>query len=322
MAPRGTERAGSTGDGPLKLSIVVPLYNEEENVLELHRQIVAALEGSALEFEMIFVDDGSRDGTVPALRGVASRDPRARVIQLRRNYGQTPSMRAGIDYATGDVIVTMDGDLQNDPADIPQLVEHLQRGYDLVAGWRRNRQDALISRKLPSKVANWLIGKVVGVPIRDNGCSLKAYRASTIKQTPLYSEMHRFIPAMVTAGGGRIAEVPVRHHPRLKGTSKYGISRTGKVLFDMITVKMLVAFSQRPLHWFAMLAIPPAVLAVFAIVAHLLMIADPRVRAEAVLPSVAALFAYLSIHLVMLGLLGELIVRTARSRPFRSVTRL
>jgi len=306
----------------VKISVVVPLYNEEENVLELHRQIVTALEPSALDFEMIFVDDGSRDGTVPALRGIASRDPRVRVIQLRRNYGQTPSMRAGIDYATGDVIVTMDGDLQNDPADIPQMVEHLQQGYDLVAGWRRNRRDALISRKLPSRMANWLIGKVVGLPIRDNGCSLKAYRAGTIKQTPLYSEMHRFIPAMVAAGGGRIAEIPVRHHPRLRGTSKYGISRTGKVLFDMITVKMLVAFSQRPLHWFAMLAVAPALLAVLAIAYHLLMIADPRVRAEAVLPSVAALFAYLSIHMIMLGLLGELVVRTGRPRPFQSVSRL
>jgi glycosyltransferase involved in cell wall biosynthesis len=271
---------------------------------------------------MNFVDDGSRDGTVEALRGIAARDPRARVIKLRRNYGQTPSMRAGIDYATGDVVVTMDGDLQNDPSDIPRLVEHLLRGYDLVAGWRQNRQDALISRKLPSKVANWLIGKVVGVPIRDNGCSLKAYRAAAIKQTPLYSEMHRFIPAMVTAGGGRIAEIPVRHHPRLRGTSKYGISRTGKVLLDMITVKMLVAFSQRPLHWFAILAIPPAALALLSLAVHLFMIVDPRVAAEAVLPSVAALFTYLSIHMIMLGLLGELIVRTGRSQLFRSVSRL
>jgi len=170
----------------VKISIVVPLFNEEENVVELHRRIVAALEEFGHPFEMIFVDDGSRDGTVPISRGIASSDSRVRVIQLRRNYGQTPSMRAGIDYATGDVIVTMDGDLQNDPADIPQLVERLQQGYDLVAGWRRNRQDAFLSRKLPSKAANWLIGKVVGVPIRDNGCSLKAYRSTVIKHTPLY----------------------------------------------------------------------------------------------------------------------------------------
>ncbi|HEX7078107.1 MAG TPA: glycosyltransferase family 2 protein [Candidatus Eisenbacteria bacterium] len=317
MTPTEPQEGAAT-----KVSVVVPLYNEEENVEELHARIVSALDRSGHPYEILFVDDGSRDGTVRILRDIAARDRRVRVIKLRRNYGQTPSMRAGIDAATGDVIVTMDGDLQNDPEDIASLVEHLGRGYDLVAGWRRNRQDALISRKVPSKIANWLIGKVVAVPIRDNGCSLKAYRASVIKQTPLYSEMHRFIPAMVTAGGGRIAEVPVRHHPRLRGTSKYGISRTGKVLLDMITVKMLVAFSQRPLHWFGLLAVPPAVLSVFAVAVHVLMIVDPRVAAEAVLPSVAALFAYLSIHMIMLGFLGELIVRTGRSRPFRSVTRL
>lgn len=306
----------------MKISVVVPLYNEEENVGELHQRIVAALEDCGHAFEMIFVDDGSRDGTVPALRGIASRDPRVHVIKLRRNYGQTPSMRAGIDYAKGDVIVTMDGDLQNDPADIPQMVEHLQRGYDLVAGWRRKRQDALLSRKLPSKAANWLIGKVVGVPIRDNGCSLKAYRAAVIKQTPLYSEMHRFIPAMVTAGGGRIAEVPVRHHPRLRGISKYGISRTGKVLLDMVTVRMLITFSQRPLHWFAMLALPPALAAILATVAQLIMIAGPGLGPGVVLPAVAVLFAYLSIHMIMLGLLGELIVRTGRRQPLRWFARL
>jgi hypothetical protein len=216
----------------------------------------------------------------------------------------------------------MDGDLQNDPEDIPDLVARLEEGYDLVAGWRRNRQDALISRKVPSKIANWLIGKVVGVPIRDNGCSLKAYRAAVIKRTPLYSEMHRFIPAMVTAGGGRIAQVPVRHHPRLRGASKYGISRTGKVLLDMITVKMLVAFSQRPLHWFAILAFPPAVVSFLAVLGHLLALWDPGRAPEAVLPAVAALFAYLSIHMIMLGLLGELIVRTGRSQPFRWVSRV
>lgn len=307
---------------PVKISVVVPLYNEEENVTELHARIVSALTRSGDAFEVIFVDDGSRDGTVRVLREIAAGDPRMRVIKLRRNYGQTPSMRAGIDDAAGDVVVTLDGDLQNDPEDIPAMVAQLDQGYDLVAGWRRNRQDALVSRKIPSKIANWLIGKVVGVPIRDNGCSLKAYRAAVIKRTPLYSEMHRFIPAMVTAGGGRIAEVPVRHHPRLRGASKYGISRTGKVLLDMITVKMLVAFSQRPLHWFAILAAAPAAVSVLAILVHLVRLGDPAVSPEAVLPSTAALFAYLSIHMIMLGLLGELIVRTRRAQPFRWSSRL
>ncbi|MGE5176050.1 MAG: glycosyltransferase family 2 protein [Hyphomicrobiales bacterium] len=305
----------------MKISVVVPLYNEEENVEELHARIAAALDRGDDPYEVLFVDDGSRDRTVPILRGIAARDPHVRVIKLRRNYGQTPSMRAGIDAATGDVIVTMDGDLQNDPEDIRSLVDHLGQGYDLVAGWRRNRQDAWFSRKLPSKIANWLIAQVVAVPIRDNGCSLKAYRATVIKRTPLYSEMHRFIPAMVVSGGGRVAEVPVRHHPRLRGTSKYGISRTGKVLLDMITVKMLVAFSQRPLHWFALLAVVPGALGVLAFALQLAAIFDRGIPAEAVFPSVGALLIYLAIHLVILGFLGELILRTRRSQPFRTVTR-
>ena len=184
----------------VKLSVVVPVFNEEENVGELYRRIVAALEGSAYDFEMIFVDDGSRDRTLTALCDIAAADPRLRVVKLRRNYGQTPSMRAGIDLARGEVIVTMDGDLQNDPADILPMVQKLHEGYDLVAGWRRNRKDPLLRRTLPSKIANWLIGRVTGVPIHDNGCSLKVYRAQMIRETPLYSEMHRFIPAMITAG--------------------------------------------------------------------------------------------------------------------------
>lgn len=305
----------------MKLSVVVPLYNEEENVAELHRRIAAALEGSGHEVEMIFVDDGSRDRTVAVLREIAARDPRVVVLKLRRNFGQTPSMRAGIDHATGEVIVTMDGDLQNDPKDIPAMVAVMAEGYDLVAGWRRNRQDAWLSRKLPSRIANWLIGKVTGIAIRDNGCSLKAYRADVIKGTPLYSEMHRFIPAMVSASGGRIAQIAVAHHPRLHGKSKYGISRTGKVLLDMITVKMLVAFSQHPLHWFALLAAPCALVCVVALILHVL----PALRGEpaasaAVLPSVAVLAGYLAAHMIILGFAGELVVRTGKSKVFRSLS--
>lgn len=305
----------------MKLSIVVPLFNEEENVAELHRRIGVALEGSGHEVEMIFVDDGSRDRTVAVLRGIAARDPRVRVLKLRRNFGQTPSMRAGIDHATGEVIVTMDGDLQNDPKDIPAMVTMMGDGYDLVAGWRRNRQDAWLSRKLPSRIANWLIGKVTGIAIRDNGCSLKAYRADVIKRTPLYSEMHRFIPAMVSASGGRIAQVAVSHHPRIHGKSKYGISRTGKVLLDMITVKMLVAFSQHPLHWFALLAAPCAAVCLAALVLHVIPALQGRPAASAaVLPSVAVLAGYLAVHMLILGFLGELVVRTGKPRTFRSLS--
>ena len=305
----------------MRLSVVVPLYNEEENVVELHARIAAALEGSGHDLEILFVDDGSRDRTVPILREIASRDPRVRVIKLRRNFGQTPSMRAGIDHATGEVIVTMDGDLQNDPKDIPAMVALMAEGYDLVAGWRRNRQDAWLSRKLPSRIANWLIGKVTGIAIRDNGCSLKAYRAEVIKRTPLYSEMHRFIPAMVSASGGRIAQVAVTHHPRIHGKSKYGISRTGKVLLDMITVKMLVAFSQHPLHWFALLAAPCALLCVAVLAVHVLPAFQGKPAASAaVLPSVAVLAGYLTAHMLILGFIGELVVRTGKSQTFRSLS--
>jgi glycosyltransferase involved in cell wall biosynthesis len=304
----------------VKLSVVVPLYNEEENVAELHRRIAASLDDSGHEVEMIFVDDGSRDGTVAVLRRIAAGDPRVRVLKLRRNFGQTPSMRAGIDHATGDVIVTMDGDLQNDPKDIPAMVAMMAEGYDLVAGWRRNRKDAWLSRKLPSRIANWMIGKVTGIAIRDNGCSLKAYRSDVIKRTALYSEMHRFIPAMVSGSGGRIAEVAVSHHPRVHGTSKYGISRTGKVLLDMITVKMLVAFSQHPLHWFALLAAPCAALCLASLVLHFTQVLRGAPVAGMVLPSVAVLAGYLAAHMIILGFLGELVVRTGKPHVFRSLS--
>jgi glycosyltransferase involved in cell wall biosynthesis len=307
----------------VKLSVVVPLFNEEENVGELHRRIVASLDRSEYSFEMIFVDDGSRDRTFAVLREIAEADPKVRAVKLRRNYGQTPGMRAGIDLARGEVIVTMDGDLQNDPADIPAMVRKLEEGFDLVAGWRKNRKDPVLHRTLPSKIANWLIGKVTGVPIHDNGCSLKVFRAQMILATPLYSEMHRFIPAMITAGGGRIAEVVVNHHPRLHGTSKYGLSRTGKVLLDLFTVKMLIAFSQRPLQWFAVLALPFALLSLAAAGYFLVLLA---VRADpeptVVFPSVSVLFAYLALHLLMLGFVGELIVRTGNPFRFRSMSQV
>jgi glycosyltransferase involved in cell wall biosynthesis len=187
---------------------------------------------------------------------IARRDPRVRVVNFRRNYGQTPAMAAGIEHARGKVLVTMDGDLQNDPQDIQHLLAKINEGYDIVVGWRHDRQDKLISRKIPSKIANWLIGKVTGVPIKDNGCSLKAYRAALIKEIPLYSEMHRFIPAMASIAGPRIAEIKVRHHARQFGQSKYGISRVYKVLLDLMVIKTVSTFTARPLLWFSLLATP------------------------------------------------------------------
>jgi glycosyltransferase involved in cell wall biosynthesis len=244
-----------------KVSVIVPLYNEQESVRPLYAAIVQALGELGCPFEMVFVDDGSVDETVAIVREIARIDARLKLVKFRRNYGQTPAMAAGIEYATGEILVTMDGDLQNDPADIGLLLQKIAEGNDIVVGWRFNRQDKLISRKIPSRIANWLIGKVTGVPIRDNGCSLKAFRAELIKEIPLYSEMHRFIPAMASIAGPRVAEIKVRHHARRYGQSKYGLSRIYKVLLDLMVIKTIATFASRPLRWFAMLSLPLLALA-------------------------------------------------------------
>ncbi|MBT8439232.1 MAG: glycosyltransferase family 2 protein, partial [Gammaproteobacteria bacterium] len=229
------------------LSIITPLYNEEDNVALLYERIVNAVAPIGIDFEILFVDDGSKDNTMSEARKLAEKDIRLRIIKFRRNFGQTPAMAAGIDEARGDVLITMDGDLQNDPDDIPRLLQKLEEGYDIAVGWRHNRQDKLVTRKIPSRIANWLIGKITGVPIKDNGCSLKAYRADVIKNIPLYSEMHRFIPAMSSLAGTRIAEIKVKHHARVFGESKYGLSRIYKVLVDLLTIKAILSFFSRPL---------------------------------------------------------------------------
>jgi glycosyltransferase involved in cell wall biosynthesis len=306
----------------MDLSIIVPVLNEEASVGELYQRIVRALEGSPYRFEVLFVDDGSTDGTVPLLRSLQAADPRLRIIKFRKNCGQTAAMRAGIDHAAGRILVTMDGDLQNDPEDICRLAEKVEAGFDLVAGWRRDRKDPFLTRKLPSRAANWIISKVTGVPIHDNGCSLKAYRAATIKQTPLYSELHRFIPAMVSVAGGKIAEVVVRHHKRRGGTSKYGLSRIGKVFLDIITVKMLHAFSERPLHWFGLLAVPSLLAsASFALLALVGAAVSVESGPNLVDALSALLCANLAAHCLVVGLLGELIVKTGKRYEYRSASR-
>lgn len=295
---------------PLDLSIIVPLYNEEDNIEPLYRATIQAVEPLGLAFEIIFVDDGSRDQTFARTEALARADRRVRTIKLRRNYGQTPAMAAGIDHARGEILVTMDGDLQNDPADIPQLIQKVHEGYDIVAGWRQRRQDKLVSRVLPSKVANWLIARVTGVSIKDTGCSLKAYRADLIKNIPLYSEMHRFIPAMTSLAGARIAQIPVRHHPRKFGVSKYGISRVYKVLFDLIAIKSVLILATRPLFSFTGMAFLTGLMsATFFLFA----LWQTAVRAEGfsvVFVGVGLLFALLALFLVCLGLLSHLVYKT------------
>jgi glycosyltransferase involved in cell wall biosynthesis len=245
------------GTGPRpRVSVIVPLYNEQESIRPLYAAIVQAMGEIGCTYEMVFVDDGSKDDTVAIATQIARIDSRLRIVKFRRNYGQTPAMAAGIEHARGEVLVTMDGDLQNDPADIGLFLAKIQEGFDIVVGWRHNRQDKMVSRKIPSRIANWLIGKVTGVPIKDNGCSLKAFRAGLIKHIPLYSEMHRFIPAMASIAGPRIAEIKVRHHPRRFGQSKYGLSRIYKVLLDLMVIKTIATFASRPMRWFAILSTP------------------------------------------------------------------
>ena len=236
------------------LSIVVPVYNEEENVCLLFEKIQAVCETLDDSYEVLFIDDGSHDKTFAVLSELSKQKPQLAVIRFQKNAGQTAAMAAGFEFAQGQRIISMDGDLQNDPADIPKLLEKLDEGYDVVCGWRKERQDKFLTRRVPSIVANWIIGRVTGVPIHDNGCSLKAYRAAVIKQVPLYGEMHRFIPAMSTVAGARIAEIVVTHHPRRFGKSKYGLGRVWRVMLDIIAFKFIVSVftprpnPQRPLH--------------------------------------------------------------------------
>jgi glycosyltransferase involved in cell wall biosynthesis len=305
---------------PPELSIVVPLYNEEDSIRPLYAAIISAVPPE-LSFEIVFVDDGSRDATVRLADEIARSDPRVCLVKFRRNYGQTPAMAAGIAQAAGEVIVTMDGDLQNDPADISALLSKIDEGYDIVVGWRHDRQDKLVSRKIPSRIANALIAKVTGVPIKDNGCSLKAYRASLIKKIPLYSEMHRFIPAMASIAGPKIAEIKVRHHARQFGQSKYGLSRIYKVLLDMMVIKTVASFAGRPMLWFGMLSIP---MLLAAALAFAWTIVDGLTTGTFSLPIAGSGVIFLSSAIILMGsgVLGELVYKLGdvREQEFSGLT--
>jgi glycosyltransferase involved in cell wall biosynthesis len=299
------------------LSVIVPLYNEEESIGPLYEAVVGALKPLGASYEILFVDDGSRDATFGKAKLLAERDPRLRVIRFRKNYGQTPAMVAGIEYARGKVLVTMDGDLQNDPSDIPRFLAKIDEGYDIVCGWRHKRQDKLISRKIPSVVANWIIGKITGVPIKDNGCSLKAYRADIIKSIPLYSDMHRFIPAMTSMAGASVAQIKVNHFARRFGTSKYGISRIYKVIIDLLVVKTLLAFSARPMHLFVLGGLLSLGLGLVALALGLAGVGGERT--DFMLASGGLLFLILAFYLVLVGLLCELVNKTG---DFRALAHL
>ncbi|HMK35565.1 MAG TPA: glycosyltransferase family 2 protein [Desulfomonilaceae bacterium] len=308
---RKTELTSVTSEDGCSLSVVIPVFNEEDNVRTLHQRLVTTLSGLSLSYEIIYVDDGSLDGSLGQLLAIADEDPNTVVVQFRRNFGQTAAMSAGIDQACGEVIVFMDADLQNDPADIPRLLAKLDEGYDLVSGWRENRQDSWFWRKLPSFVANRVISHIVGLHLRDYGCTLKACRSEILACIKLYGQMHRFIPAFVKLVGGRVAEISVNHFPRTRGESKYGIGRTFRVILDLLTVRFLSSYWGSPIYLFGgsgLVFIGLSVVAGMAMVVHKVAHGVSFVQTPFLLLS--ALLFLLGFHSILLGLAAELLSRT------------
>jgi glycosyltransferase involved in cell wall biosynthesis len=298
------------GSRTREVSVVAPLLNEQDNIEPLYEQITAALTG-IYDYEIIFVDDGSSDASFEVLSSLQKGDPRVRVIRFRKNFGQTAALSAGFTNSRGDVIVAVDADLQNDPADIPRMIDKLNEGYDVVSGWRRNRQDKALTRKLPSTVANWLIAKITGVKLHDFGCTLKVYRKDVIAETRLYGEMHRFIPALASWSGDRICEMVVNHRPRTAGKGKYGLGRTFKVVLDLITVKFLVSFSTKPIYVFGglgMLTLLAA--AVCGLVVLYQKIFSGFSMNRNALFYLTVLLITTSVQFILMGLLAEILVRT------------
>ncbi len=305
------------------LSIVVPIYNEEDNIPILHERVSNALVDAGLEYELILVDDGSSDNSYPALKRLASKDDRVKVIRLRRNFGQTAAMTAGFNSASGRVVVPMDGDMQNDPLDIPLLLNRIDEGFDVVSGWRKDRKDTFVNRKLPSILANTIISKMTGVHLHDYGCTLKAYRREVLDDVNLYGEMHRFVPALAHQVGARVTEMPVRHHERLHGKSKYGISRTMKVILDLMTVKFLLSYSTKPIQLFGRWGIytlcagmlSGAVTIYMKFFEHTSMNRNP-------LLILTAFLLFMGVQFIVLGLLAELNARTyyeAQGKPIYNI---
>lgn len=308
------------------ISVVIPLYNEEDSIAELYRQLTAALEGYGQPYEVIVVDDGSQDSSFARLQEIYARDKRWRVVRLRRNFGQTAGFAAGFDLARGEVVITLDADLQNDPADIPLLMAKMTEGYDIVSGWRVQRKDMFLSRRLPSLIANRLISKTTGVLLHDYGCSLKAYRREVVKNLRLYGELHRFVPAIASWMGVSIAEVPVNHRARAHGHSKYGISRTFRVMLDLITVYFLLSYSTRPIHVFGGVGLASSGLGVLfgGYLSYVKLILGQNIGSRPLL-LLSVLLIVVGVQMIAMGLLGELIVRTyyeSQNKPIYFVREL
>jgi glycosyltransferase involved in cell wall biosynthesis len=293
------------------LSVVIPIKDEKDNLAPLHERLRTALDPLGLAWEVVFVDDGSIDGSFAVLEDLAAQDGRVKIIRLRRNFGQTAALQAGIDWASGDLIATMDGDLQNDPADIPRLLAKLAEGYDAVMGLRARRKDSFVIRKLPSWVANWLIRKATDTHIKDLGCTLRVMRRELAESLPLYGEMHRYVAVLLHQSGARLAQVPVTHHPRTRGKTKYGLSRTVRVVLDLITIKFLATYLTRPMHIFGLAGLVSMALGVVALLltwgmkwySGIFMTGNPLLLLSAMLELVGVQF-------LSIGLLGELLTRT------------
>lgn len=307
------------------LSVVIPVFNEEDNLRPLHESLTKAL--TDYSYELVFVDDGSADGSLNELIRLTEVDPKhTRVVELGRNHGQTAAIAAGIDYSDGEVVVLMDADLQNDPADIPMMLKKIDEGFDVVSGWRVDRKDPFLTRILPSRMANWLISKVTSVPLHDYGCTLKAYRREVLQGFRLYGEMHRFIPAYAGSVGAKIVEVPVRHHPRRSGKAKYGLERTFKVILDLFTVKFLLSYADKPMYLFGGTGFAFFVSS-FVLLAYLIarrLLYDEHLIRSPLLLMTGLLFL-LGFQSILMGLIAELLVRTyheSQAKPTYSVRRV
>jgi len=316
----------ANGQG-IELSIVVPVLNEADSLQPLYDQIRQAADGR-YDYEIVFIDDGSSDNSFSVLSEILQNDPKVRIIRFRRNFGQTAALSAGFEHARGNIIIALDADGQNDPADIPKLIEKLDEGYDIVSGWRRKRHDKVLTRKLPSWAANWLIARITGVKLHDFGCTLKAYRASSLKEIRLYGEMHRFIPALANWSGEKVTELVVNHRRRTKGKAKYGLGRTFKVILDLITIRFLMSFSTKPIYVFGGLGVLSTLGASlsgaavlyqkFISTTHLAMNRNPLLVLTAMLITA-------SIQFVLMGLLAEILVRTyheSQDRPIYVIEKI
>lgn len=307
------------------ISVVIPVYNEQENIKPLMDSITETLGINEHTYEIIFIDDGSTDQTLQELLIVKDKDNYVKIISFGKNFGQTASLSAGFDHAKGDIIIAMDGDLQNDPSDIPRLVKGIEDGYDIVSGWRKNRQDKVILRKVPSVIANWLISKITGVYLHDYGCTLKAYRPDVIKSLRLYGEMHRFIPALASWNGAKILEIPVKHNPRRFGKSKYGLWRTFRVLLDLLTVKFMLTFITKPLHmlgfWGLLLLTSGFGYGLYLFIQRFLF--DAYIKP--LRPLIVVLFIVSGIQLITIGLVAEINIRTyfeSQKKPIYNIKKI